>query len=253
MSQRFFVEVPVASDRVCLRDDEAHHLARTMRAAVGDTVTLFDGSGAEFPARIVRIERGTVELAVLARCEANRELPCELVLGVALPKGDRQRWLIEKAVELGVTRVVPLVTARGVAQPADQTLKRLRRAVVEASKQCGRNRLLCIEEPRAVPDFLANAPNTAQRVLAHPMTTSTPLSQIAPRVSPAGSYGAIGPEGGFTDEELTAATGWQRISLGPRILRIETAAIALAAWLSLSWPSTDGHRRPSPGSDRSGE
>jgi 16S rRNA (uracil1498-N3)-methyltransferase len=148
---------------------------------------------------------------------------------------------------------VPLVTARGVAQPADQTLKRLRRAVVEASKQCGRNRLLCIEEPRAVPDFLANAPNTAQRVLAHPMTTSTPLSQIAPRVSPAGSYGAIGPEGGFTDEELTAATGWQRISLGPRILRIETAAIALAAWLSLSWPSTDGHRRPSPGSDRSGE
>ena len=87
---------------------------------------------------------------------------------MALPKGDRQKWLVEKAVELGVTRIVPLRTQRGVAQPVEQALVRLRRAVIEASKQCGRNRLLQIDEPRAWPDFVADAADTPCRLLAHP-------------------------------------------------------------------------------------
>src|SRR5688572_8850936 len=112
MSDRFFVETPIESERAELIGSEAHHLAHVMRAAVGAEVTLFDGSGAEFPARVIKIGRSQVELVVLERREIDRELPFPLVLGVALPKGDRQKWLVEKATELGVSRIVPLQTSR---------------------------------------------------------------------------------------------------------------------------------------------
>ena len=121
-----------------------------MRATPGTQVTLFDGSGDEFAAAVDRVGRSEVELAILSRESINRELPFALTLGVALPKGDRQKWLVEKAVELGVARIVPLRTQRSVAQPVEQALVRLRRAVIEASKQCGRNRLLQIDPPQTM-------------------------------------------------------------------------------------------------------
>src|SRR5688500_9189413 len=101
MSDRFFVETPIDSEQAELIGPEAHHLAHVMRAGPGAEVTLFDGSGAEFAARVTKIGRSRVELTVSARREIDRELPFPLVLGVALPKGDRQKWLVEKATELG--------------------------------------------------------------------------------------------------------------------------------------------------------
>src|SRR5690606_36501653 len=144
MSQRFFVSTPITQDTILLGGDEGHHLARVMRAKPGDRIVLFDGGGAEYVACVLSVGRDAVELQVLQRREANRESRRFVVLGVALPKGDRQRFLVEKAVELGVARLVPLETRRGVAQPTASALARLERAVVEASKQCGRNRLMDI-------------------------------------------------------------------------------------------------------------
>src|SRR5262245_41249970 len=135
MSERFFIEPPVTGPRVVLTGDEARHVARVMRAAVGDEVILFDGSGAEFLARITILGKSTIELEIVERRETSRELPMRLTLAVALPKGERQKWLVEKATELSVTCLVPLITERGVAQPTDSALARLRRAVIEASKQ----------------------------------------------------------------------------------------------------------------------
>lgn len=238
MSQRFFVLSPILGRSVSLTGAEAHHVTQVMRGKVGDAVVLFDGSGAEFTARIARLGRQAVELDVLSRQEANRELPRELTIGVALPKGDRQRWLVEKAVELGVARVVPLQTARGVAQPLEHVLERLRRAVVEASKQCGRNRLMEIAAPKTLEAFLTAAPQAAWRLLADPGPSAVPIGGLNPPDSGQTICVAIGPEGGFTDQELQAAAGWQRVNLGPRVLRIETAAIAVAAWLSLGTAST---------------
>ena len=103
MSERFFSAAPVSGERAELVDDEARHLAAVMRAAIGDEVVLFDGSGAEFTARITAIRKHAVELAIVARREPSRELPLSVTLAVALPKGDRQKWLVEKATELGVT------------------------------------------------------------------------------------------------------------------------------------------------------
>lgn len=234
MSKRFFVDTPIHGNKAEFAGAEAQHLTKVMRGKPGDEVTLFDGSGIEYPARVRHISRSTVELEVLARKAVDRELAFSLTLGVALPKGDRQRWLIEKAVELGVTRLVPLRTARGVAQPADRTLTRLRRAVVEASKQCGRNCLMQIGESLSVTEFSAKAPRDAIRLLAHPAPNATSLASALSGEVLRDVWLAVGPEGGFTEDELSdLRDGWQMVSLGARILRIETSAIALAAALSL--------------------
>jgi 16S rRNA (uracil1498-N3)-methyltransferase len=243
VADRYFSQRPISEDRVVLSGPEAHHLVHVMRAKPGSRVVLFDGSGVEFLAQVDRIERSRVRLAVLSHQKVDRELPLELTLGVALPKGDRQRWLVEKAVELGVARMVPLVTARSVARyprvwrpiQADQRqgsmAGRLRRTAIEASKQCGRNRLMEITPPRAWPDYVAEAAEAPCRLLAQPgghAPTPGPLSAA----DPAGPvFLAVGPEGGFTDDEVSLATaaGWQTIDLGPRILRVETAALVLVA------------------------
>lgn len=232
MSDRFFVETPISSDRATLTGAEAHHLAHVMRAAVGTEVTLFDGCGSEFAARVIKVGRSNVELEVLARREIVRELTFALTLGVALPKGDRQKWLIEKATELGVTRLVPLKTARGVAQPEEQALLRLRRTVIEASKQSERNRLLELAAPMRPGDYVAAAPASAVRWLAHPSGGVVPAAPVG---APSDVYLAVGPEGGFTDDEVSQAlaAGWQTVSLGPRILRVETAALALCCRWSM--------------------
>ncbi len=225
MSNRFFVNSSITSDEVLLTGDEAHHLARVMRCEAGTCVVLFDGSGAEFSCRVQQVGKSNVTLRVLERCEVDRELPHELTLGVALPKGDRQRWLTEKAVELGVTRLVPLRTSRGVAQPVDKTVVRLQRTVVEASKQCGRNRLMEVSSAMALSDFLEAAPIDALRLIAHPGGEASPPLPEGP------VFLAIGPEGGFTDLETenASALGWLSVDLGPRILRVETCALALVA------------------------
>jgi 16S rRNA (uracil1498-N3)-methyltransferase len=237
MSQRFFSDSPITGERAALDGPEAHHALHVMRARVGDRVTLFDDSGAEFEAEVVAYGRGDVQLRILERREIDRELPFELVVGVSLPKGDRQKWLVEKLTELGVTSLMPLVTERGVAQPTAGALDRLRRSGIEAAKQCGRNRLMKVAEPQAWPTYLSSesAAGSARRLVAHFGGIS--LAELDRDISKAiPTELAIGPEGGFTDEEAAAAVaaGWQIVDLGPRILRVETAAIALAAVVAAS-------------------
>ena len=237
MTDRYFADTPITGVKATIAGREAHHLIHVMRVKPGDRVVLFDGSGAEFTTQVERLSRTEAELSILSRHEIDRELPRELALGVALPKGDRQKWLVEKAVELGVKRLVPLETERSVARPGQRTLDRLRRTVIEASKQCGRNRLMEIAESQAWRDFVDRAQTADLRLLAHPRSRAAETERFAAQKSSA-SLGsshvvvlAVGPEGGFTGDEITLATsaGWQLVDLGPRTLRTETAAILLAA------------------------
>jgi 16S rRNA (uracil1498-N3)-methyltransferase len=236
MPDRYFVDAPIGGEHARLEGPEAHHLAHVMRGKIGDEVTLFDGSGAQFGARVEHIGRSSVDLAVISRQDVNRELSRRVTLAVSLPKGDRQRWLVEKATELGVARLVPLLTARGVAQPGDAALVRLRRAVIEASKQCGRNRLMEIASPIAWREFVAGAPANAVRWIAHPISSGSGCNRPTLSASSSDLWCAVGPEGGFADDEVAAAlnAGWQSVDLGDRILRVETAAIALAAWAAMN-------------------
>lgn len=218
-----------------LAQEEGHHLATVMRARIGDEVTLFDGQGREFDARVTGLRKGAVELEVVAQREVSRELPWPVVLAVALPKGERQKWLVEKVTELGVQRLIPLKTERGVAQPEAAAIARLRRVVIEASKQCGRNHLMVVEQARECGDLFQAQEVRIRRLVADPQ--GRPLAEVTwPSGGPVCC--AVGPEGGFTEAERNAAlkAGWEAVSLGPRILRVETAAIALAACFSLAPP-----------------
>lgn len=237
MGHRYFSETPITTDKALLTGPEAHHLLHVMRLDRGAELFVFDGQGAEFRAQIDRTGRGEVEIRVLERIEVDRELPVRISLGVALPKGDRQRWLIEKAVELGVARVVPLITQRGVAQPTDQALNRLRRAVIEASKQCGRNRLAEICTAQPFRSFVTEASHDAVRILAQPDGDASLTSIAAGPLQTAKLVVlAVGPEGGFAEAEVTSAAsaGWSVVELGPRTLRVETAAVAMMSLIAFT-------------------
>lgn len=227
MPDRYFSDAKIKGPSVTLAGSEAHHLLHVMRAQPGLEVTLFDGHGGEFAAEVQHVGRTEVELSVGPREQIERELSFQLTLAVPLPKGDRLRWLIEKSVELGVTRVIPLVTARSQQNRAEAPAK-LTRYVVEASKQCGRNRLMKIGDPLKFAELAQHS--TGCRLLAHPRGAS--LAELI-LSTPVDTLLAIGPEGGFTDDEvaLAAEHGWQDVGLGERILRMETAALALVAKL----------------------
>ncbi len=240
MADRYFVEATSPDQTARLTHQEAHHLAHVLRAKPGAQVVLFDGTGREYDATVTRVGRSEIELAIDNTREVDRELSTTITLAVALPKGDRQRWLVEKATELGVARLVPLMTERSNDRETESALNKLRRAVIEASKQCGRNRLMEIAAPVRLTDYLASRVETLAspdnrtpewQLVAHPGGT---LCQFA-TPTPAGVTIAIGPEGGFTNTEIgnLQSAGWQLVGLGTRILRIETAALALVARLAL--------------------
>lgn len=241
MSERFFVDQPIHGEWATLTDAEAHHLIHVMRAKPGTQVILFDGHGSEFLAEVRTLRRSEADLAVIEQHDVDRELPRSLVAGIALPKGDRQKWLIEKLTETGVGKLVPLRTVRSVAQPGAESLDRLRRTVIEASKQCGRNQLMQLCEPQDWSAFVDAAPPDTRRFLAHPCPDRAAPSpeRCEGNVCPATAVKqqvtlAIGPEGGFTAEEVAQAVsaGWTCVDLGPRILRIETAALILAGLIA---------------------
>lgn len=227
MSERFFLDVPPRDGHAELSGDEARHLARVLRAKVGDMVSVFDGRGRAWTARVAMLGRDHVGLELGPPIEAPPSSR-SLTLAVALPKGDRQKWMVEKITELGCTRLVPLMTTRGVAEATPSAVQRLMRSSIEACKQCGRNTLLEIASPLTIAEVLAQRDAATLALVADP--EGGPLGPLL--AGHAGDLLAlVGPEGGFTAEELrlAVAAGCRRVSLGLHVLRVETAAIALAA------------------------
>jgi len=229
MSERFFLASAPRAGCGVLVGDEARHLVRVLRTPVGAEIRVFDGAGGEWVARVAAIGRDEVTLDIGAALPVAPVAAPVVVLAVALPKGERQKWLVEKLTELGVARLVPLVTARGVAEATAAALDRLRRGVIEASKQCGRSVLMEIGNPATVAEACAAAAGPA--ILCDP--TGPPLDPAALRGA-AAVLGLVGPEGGFTAAEAAEAqaAGAVRARLGRHVLRVETAAVAIAARLS---------------------
>ena len=225
MSDRFYFDGPLGPGDVTLEGPEAHHLAAVRRFVAGDAVTLFNGDGHEYPARVLEVGKKRTVVRVTEILSPNREIGFPLHIAAALPKGDRGDFLIEKLTELGATDFTPLFTERGVVKVDESKAEKLRRAVIEASKQCGRNVLMRVHAPSRWADWCPL--QTGFRLIAHPGGTS---DEVTPR---RGVTIAIGPEGGFADQEveLALANGWERLLLGPRTLRVETAALAAAVLL----------------------
>jgi 16S rRNA (uracil1498-N3)-methyltransferase len=236
--ERVYFPGPITGARAEISGQEAHHLARVRRAGQGMPVELFDGKGSVFVGKVERVDRHRVEVVIEARRPPKAAPPVSITLATAVPKGDRFDWLVEKATELGVSRIVPIRTARSVVDPRSSKLERLRRVVVEACKQSGRDLLLTIADPTDWDQLLAD-PGSGTLLIAHP--GGTRIAGLEPIRE---ATIAIGPEGGFDDEEIARglSSGATLVSLGPNILRIETAALAASAAMIASGEAQEVQR-----------
>lgn len=231
MTRRYYVpDLPRSGATVQLSDAESRHAIKVMRVSVGDSVVLFDGCGYESAAVITHVGRNDCQCTAESAIFVDRELKCSLHLAIALPKPDRARELIQRLTEIGTSKVTPLVAQRSQRPPTGSTIDKLRRAVIEACKQCGRNRLLEIGPVTSTDEFFS-AGHEGQRWIAHP---SNQDQQIELAKESTDLVAAIGPEGGFNSKELDLAinSGFEPINLGSRIYRVETAAAVIASVVS---------------------
>ena len=236
--RRIFVDEPiVAAQSMALPEAAAHHLARVLRIREGEWLALFDGRGGEYPALVTAVTRGGVQVAVGAHRDLERESALALTLVQALQAADKMDTTIQKAVELGVSRIVPVAAERSVlrlsGERAERRLAHWRQVAAAACEQCGRNRLPTVEPIRALPDWLGEPSTVPLRLLLSP-AGETGLSALAPTDA---VEVLVGPEGGFADHEMASAAlaGYRPLRAGPRVLRTETAGPAMLAALQARW------------------
>lgn len=230
MSHRFFLPQLSAPPPHRLVGPEAHHLAHVLRTRKGEEIEVFDGAGGVATAVVEAITKQDVHLKLLAtRREPSRPYP--LVLASAVPKGERCDWLVEKLTELGVSRWIPLSTVHSVVEPSEHKLDRLRQVVISACKQSGRNRLMEIAPLTPWKQFLSEAHGQELCFVADLQGLPWNTTVQVPTDPDQPTTFAIGPEGGWAPEELDAVRqhGFSLVRLGPNILRVETAALAVAA------------------------
>ena len=220
---------------VVLPEDEAHHAVRVLRIGVGDPVVLLDGGGTECHGRILEAQRSGVRVGIERRIQ-HPPRPCELVLLQAIAKGPAMEGLLHRAVELGCSRVIPLLSERSVSRPDDPESKRLRWQGIahEAAKQSGNPWRLVVELPTTPEAWIQRKPAPELLLVASLVDTPARPRQILEQFqrqhgrAPASLGILIGPEGDFSAPEyqLFRAAGAQAISLGPHVLRVETAVTA---------------------------
>ncbi|MFP5389942.1 MAG: 16S rRNA (uracil(1498)-N(3))-methyltransferase [Gammaproteobacteria bacterium] len=236
---RFYCPQPLAAGAtVQLPEAVAHHL-HVVRMQPGDDITLFNGEGGEYTARLAAIEKRRASATVTEFSAREVELPYAITLAQALPEAAKMDWIIEKAVEMGVAAIEPLAAQRCVVkltgERADKRQAHWQGVIEAASEQSGRNRLARLAGVQAIGPWLAR-PATQPRLLLSPRGTGT-LAEWARGHAPQDVTLMIGPEGGFTaqEEDAALAHGAVAVTMGARILRTETAGIAAAATLCALW------------------
>jgi len=232
---RFFIPGVSSAERIEAPRDEAQHIVRVLRLKIGDTLAAFDGTGVECACRIAEQSGRRVLLDVMERRAVSRELPVRVTLAIAASKNKAMDLIVQKCTELGLARLIPFHSGRSVARVDDgDKAEKWRRVAVEAAKQCGRNVLPQIDPPLALEGMIAGAREHDVALVAAPGPQAIPLKQaLHARPQARGIICIIGPEGGFPPDELDGVTaaGITAVSLGPSILRVETAAIAMLAMI----------------------
>lgn len=239
MPPRFFVPPPLQAGDLCVLPPGPSRHVQVLRLQPGDAITLFDGRGGEWQARIEQMGRSVVSAQVLAHQVIDRELPFDVTLALGMPANERMDAVIEKATELGAASVQPLVCERSVlrlsGERADKKVAHWQAVAVAASEQCGRTRVPVVQPVRTLPAWLAALPHAGEQ---RRQVLSLRAGSQGPGAGPAGSALLFlsGPEGGLSDAEEHAAlqAGFQPVSLGPRVLRADTAPLAALAAAALS-------------------
>lgn len=235
MTRRYFCpELPATGGPVSLSSEEASHAIRVMRVQIGDSVHLFDGLGQEAAATITSVNRKSCVCIAEERVAITRMPELQVELGIAFPKPDRTKEMIERLTEIGVASITPLVASRTQRPPSPGLIEKLQRVVIEACKQSERNTLLEIKPIQSAESFFGNSSDASDsgssvRLIAH--QSDQGLNQIA-MPSRTKLVAAIGPEGGWTKQEIAVAksAGFQCVDLGKRIYRTETAAVVVGSW-----------------------
>jgi 16S rRNA (uracil1498-N3)-methyltransferase len=238
---RLFTEKPLASGAdVALQGNAAQHLGQVLRARLGDTVTLFNGDGQEFTATINELGKQEILLTLGEASSPITESAVHTALGLCLSKGDRFDWAVQKATELGVGSIAPLVSDRvDFSIPKNRLAKRVnhwQQVAISASEQCGRVRVPSVTSPVPLPNWVKTTA-AAERWVLHCTDVGRATAPSTADSVPSDAALLIGPEGGLTNEEVAIAIehGFSLLQLGPRILRTETAPVVALTALGIRW------------------
>lgn len=234
---RIYTAQPLAElSQITLEGDTAHYLSRVLRLPLDAQLVLFNGDGCEYAAHITHIDKKQLVAAIDSVAAAERESPLEIQLGIAVSKGERMDWIVQKATELGVTRITPLLSERvEVRLQGEREEKRIahwRAISISACEQCMRNRVPIIDSVQPLAKWLSETQADAKFVLHHRSATA-----LDSATKPAQVALLIGPEGGLSDTEIKLAEreGFASLRLGPRVLRTETAPLAALSVLQYVW------------------
>jgi 16S rRNA (uracil1498-N3)-methyltransferase len=252
---RFYLDQPLAPGaRFSLPPGPARHAARALRLTVDDVITLFNGRGGEFAARIERIHKDEVAVAITGFADVERESPLRVMLAQGISSGERMDYTLQKAIELGVTAIQPIAAKRSVVklagERADRRVVHWQGVVASACEQCGRNQVPVVAPPLPLAQWLGHTrlhglqPIESQRPTGQQangrLLFLSPLAETRLADLPlpdAPDWLVAGPEGGFEADEVAAlhAAGAIPVRLGPRVLRTETAALAALAAMQTLW------------------
>jgi len=226
---RVYVEEALAAGKsLVLEGSAANHIMRVLRLRDGDVLTLFDGRGGEHGARITGFRRDSVQVEVQEHRDVERESKLNLTLAQGISRGERMDWVMQKATELGVTRIIPVITERTMVKlderQSERKLEHWRAIVIAACEQSGRNRVPEVAAPCAYHEVLRSGDGNGKKLLLSP-TGNLNARDLA--LSGRATL-LVGPEGGLSPEEQEQAVGagFEQVRMGPRVLRTETAAIA---------------------------
>lgn len=231
---RFFIDAPLTLGSHALPETAAHYIGRVLRLSNGSAVQLFDGSGQEYLGELVEVGKKQVRVELRQQLAGLPESPLQIHLGQGLSRGERMDWVIQKATELGVAQITPLISERCEVrlndERADKRLAHWRQIAISACEQCGRSVVPTIHPPQQLGDWL---PVEAElKLVLHPV--AAPLTSHA---QPRTLAFLIGPEGGLSEHEVEQAqqAGFQAARLGPRVLRTETAPVVALSVAQQLW------------------
>ncbi len=234
---RIYIQEPISpSAALTLPPQAAHYVARVLRLGRGDPLILFNGDGLDYPARIVETSKHGVSVTVEAGQVVATESALTCILGLAISRGDRMDYAVQKSTELGVTEIVPLFTAHGEVRLSGERAEKRRQhwqqVAISACEQCGRARVPLVHAPQSLADWLGIARAGTRLLLdghdARPLPETRPEGEVNL---------LIGPEGGFSWKEVALANsqGFVTVRLGPRVLRTETAPVVALSVVQYLW------------------
>lgn len=233
----------ILRDSIQLSVPASHHVSGVLRMKPGEKLTIFCGDNREFDAKITSIDKKLVRVALLAEKKITRESPCAIHLVQAIPKGERMDFIVQKAVELGVVSITPLMTARSVVRldkiRMEKKVAQWQAIAIAACEQSGRNRLPTINAMLTLHEYLKTASlkesSPLVKFVLHPRASKSWRDYTTMKENNIALL--IGPEGGFTEEEMEGilSSGFASLCLGPRVLRTETAALAALGLLQAVW------------------